>query len=59
MTWKNIPHLVMEYSTTSHTWFVGGTNNDLLTLNILSFLVQPMFQISRVLIQYLQYFKNY
>jgi len=28
-----------------HMWFVGGISNDLVTLNILSFLVQPMLQI--------------
>jgi len=35
-----------------------GINNDILILNILSFLVQPMLQISRAFIQYLQYFQN-
>jgi len=29
-----------------------GINNDLLTLSILTFLVQPMFQMSRALLQY-------
>jgi hypothetical protein len=36
---KNIPCLVMEYYAMSHTLFVGGINNDLLALNILSLLV--------------------
>ncbi len=33
-------------------------NNDLLTLNISSFMVQPMIQVSKAFIQYLQYFLN-